>query len=75
MNVVVSKEFLGAEEDAELVEWVIADGSSVSEGDTIAQLETSKLTTEFVAPASGVITFVAEVGDVVSAGESIASIA
>ncbi|MGB3413823.1 MAG: lipoyl domain-containing protein [Microbacteriaceae bacterium] len=75
MDVVLNQEFLGEEEEADLVEWLVADGATVAEGDAIAQLETSKLVADFLAPAAGVLSHKAEAGDVVNLGDVIAEIA
>ena len=74
MDVVLNQEFLG-EEEADLVEWLVEDGATVAEGDAIAQLETSKLVADFLAPAAGVLIQKAEAGDVVNLGDVIAEIA
>ena len=74
MDVILGKEFLGAEEEADLVEWLVKDGATVALGDPIAQLETSKLVSDFEAPAAGVVTLKAEVGEVVSVDDVIATI-
>tara|TARA_R110002051_G_scaffold317518_1_gene398786 strand:- start:5844 stop:6071 length:228 start_codon:yes stop_codon:yes gene_type:complete len=74
MDVVLGKEFLGDEDEADLVEWLVADGATVAQGDPLAQVETSKLVNDFVSPAGGVITLKAEVGDVVSGDDIIAII-
>lgn len=42
-------------EDATLVEWLVAVGEEVSEGDTIAEVETDKATSDLESPASGTI--------------------
>lgn len=74
MDVKVTKEYLGEETEADLVEWNVEPGATVAEGDIIAQLETSKLVCEFKAPASGVVTFNVEIGDVVELDDVIATI-
>lgn len=75
MDVVLNQEFLGEEEEADLVEWLVEDGATVAEGDALAQFETSKLVAEFKAPAAGVVTRKADEGDVVNLGDTFASIA
>lgn len=74
MDVVLTQEFLGEEEEADLVSWAVEDGSNVNKGDVICQLETSKLVSDFEAPATGRITFKAEEGDVVNVNEVLATI-
>ncbi len=38
-----------------IVEWLVAEGDAVSEGDGIVLIETEKVSTELEAPASGII--------------------
>lgn len=75
MDVNLTADLLGDEEEADLVEWLVADGTTVTEGQAIASFETSKLVNELVSPAAGVITLVKEAGDLVSLDETIATIA
>lgn len=75
MDIILTKEFLGTEEEADLVEWSVENGATVAAGDTIAQLETSKLVTEFAAPTDGVITHKVAAGEVISVDEVFATIA
>ncbi|WP_394160363.1 lipoyl domain-containing protein [Galactobacter valiniphilus] len=70
-DIVLTPEFLADEDEADLVSWLVADGTSVAVGDMICQLETAKLVTDFPSPAAGVLRHRAEEGDVVNAGETI----
>ena len=74
MDIVLTQEFLGSEEEADLVEWLVESGSAVAEGDVICQLETSKLVTDFPAPTAGVLTQKVDTGDVVSVNDVFAVI-
>ncbi|MEI2279533.1 lipoyl domain-containing protein [Paenarthrobacter ilicis] len=65
MDVIVGQELLGSETEADLSEWLVEDGSEVTAGQAIAELETSKVQVEVVSPASGTLTYVAAEGDVV----------
>ena len=42
-------------EDAVVLEWVVAIGATVAEGDTVVVLETAKATVDVVAPAAGTL--------------------
>lgn len=75
MDVVLNQEFLGEEEEADLVEWLVEEGATVAEGDALAQFETSKLVAEFKSPAAGVVSQKSEEGDVVNLGDVFATIA
>ena len=58
-----------------IVEWLVAEGDSVAQGDPIALIETEKVSTELEAPASGVIMEIGcEVDDEIPVGEIIAYI-
>ncbi|KAM9866319.1 hypothetical protein ACIFOC_00523 [Leucobacter aridicollis] len=74
MDVNLTKDLLGDEEEADLVEWLVEDGATVTEGQNIASIETSKLVNELVAPVAGVISLKKDAGDMVSLDETIATI-
>lgn len=74
MNVLLTTDFLGDEDEAELTEWLVEDGDEVTEGQPIAELETSKTSTEITAPRAGAISLTAKEGDIISVDESIATI-
>lgn len=74
MDVNLTKDLLGDEEEADLVEWLVEDGATVTEGQPIASFETSKIVSELEAPAAGVITLKKEAGDLVELDETIATI-
>ena len=74
MNVLLTSDFLGDEGEAELTEWLVEDGDQVTEGQPIAELETSKTTNEITAPRAGTISLSAQEGDVVNVDEIIATI-
>lgn len=75
MDIALTADFLGDEEEADLVEWLVDDGATVEQGTPIAQFETSKLVNEFVAPAPGTLTRKVAEGDVVSLDDVFATIA
>ena len=74
MDVNLTKELLGDDEEADLAEWLVEDGATVTEGQVIASLETSKLVNDLVAPGAGVITLKKAAGDLVELDETIATI-
>ncbi|MCF2573163.1 acetyl/propionyl/methylcrotonyl-CoA carboxylase subunit alpha [Brevibacterium sp. UCMA 11754] len=57
-----------------LVDYLIADGAEVAEGDDVAVLSAMKMETRVQAPAAGALKQVAKVGDMVAVGEVIARI-
>ncbi len=66
---------IGDADSVELVEVCVAEGDSVSEGDSIVVLETDKASVEVPAPADGVITTLyAREGSAVKSGERIAQL-
>lgn len=74
MDVVVDQTILGTETEADISEWLVEDGSQVTQGQSVAELETSKVQVEVPAPAAGTITFLAAEGDVIEPGAIIARI-
>jgi len=64
---------LGSDQGAELVEYLVAVGSAVEEGDSLVLLESDKASMEVPAPAAGVMTeWLATVGSTVKQGDLIA---
>jgi 2-oxoglutarate dehydrogenase E2 component (dihydrolipoamide succinyltransferase) len=74
MNVVVGLETLGEEKDADLMSWLVEDGSVVEAGQAIAVLETAKVTLDIEAPVAGVIRILVRAGQVVELGQAIARV-
>ena len=58
-----------------ILEWHVAEGEEVTEGDTIVEVSTDKIDAEVPAPASGVITkIMAQPDDTVSVGQVLAQL-
>lgn len=58
-----------------IVEWLVAEGDSVAQGDPIVLIETEKVSAEVEAPANGVVMEIGcEVDDEIPVGEIIAYI-
>jgi pyruvate/2-oxoglutarate dehydrogenase complex dihydrolipoamide acyltransferase (E2) component len=57
-----------------LVEWLVADGDSVAEGQIIYRLETDKVENDIESPAAGVIHITGEEGEVYDVGTPIGEI-
>jgi pyruvate dehydrogenase E2 component (dihydrolipoamide acetyltransferase) len=55
-------------EDGVVVRWLVDDGSSVTKGQEIVEIETDKATMPFESPAGGQLQIVASVGDTASVG-------
>jgi pyruvate/2-oxoglutarate dehydrogenase complex dihydrolipoamide acyltransferase (E2) component len=60
--------------EAGLVEWLVDDGATVTEGQALYVIETDKVETEIEASTSGVIHRAAEAGQTYPVGTEIASI-
>ncbi len=59
-------------EEGLIVEWLVAEGDTVAEGDGIVVIETEKVSTEVEAPSGGVIMELScEVDDEVPVGQII----
>jgi len=54
--------------EAQIAEWLVADGAPVKEGDPLYLLEADKSTNEVEAPASGTLTILAETGETYEVG-------
>ncbi|MBC8587655.1 dihydrolipoamide acetyltransferase family protein [Paratissierella segnis] len=53
-----------------IIKWLVDIGDNVNEGDSIAEVETDKVTTEIPTPKSGkVLELMADAGDVINVGE------
>ena len=76
MKTVVKVEKFGdSAENIYIVEWKVAAGDQVSEGDTLLIGDTNKVEVEIPAPVSGVITEIfANVDDEVDVGEPLCEI-
>jgi pyruvate dehydrogenase E2 component (dihydrolipoamide acetyltransferase) len=59
-------------EEGTIVKWLVSEGTSVSRGDEIAEIETDKATMTYEADSDGVISLVAAEGDTLPIGSVIA---
>lgn len=57
-----------------LAEWTVADGDTVTEGQTIYLLESDKSTNEVESPATGIIRIEAEAGETYEVGAFLGTI-
>jgi pyruvate/2-oxoglutarate dehydrogenase complex dihydrolipoamide acyltransferase (E2) component len=58
-----------------ILEWHVAEGQEVAEGDTVVEVSTDKIDAEVPAPASGVVTkILAQPDDTVEVGQALAQI-
>ena len=60
--------------EATIVEWLVADGDSVQEGQPLYLLETDKTENEVPSPVAGVITLIGVVDETYEVGTVIAEI-
>ena len=58
-----------------LVEWLVADGATVTAGEPLYLLETDKVENEITAPCSGVISITGAAGQTYPVGTPVAKIA
>lgn len=54
---------MGLVEEVLLMQWLVEDGATVAAGDEVVIVETDKVETALVAPASGRITIIVPPGD------------
>jgi pyruvate/2-oxoglutarate dehydrogenase complex dihydrolipoamide acyltransferase (E2) component len=60
--------------EATLVEWLVAEGERVEEGQPLYIIETEKVEQEIDAPASGVVRWTAEFGETYEVGTQIGNL-
>ena len=75
MDVIVTEKVLGEESEADLVEWLVADGASVQAGQPIAELETDKVRVQIESPAAGTVRILVGPSSVVELNAVIARVA
>ena len=61
--------------EANLVEWMVADGATVAKGDPLYALESEKSVQEIEAPVAGVVKILKPAGEVYEVGTVIGHIA
>lgn len=61
-------------QDGRLVEWLVADGGEVAEGQPIYNLEIEKSTMEVEAPAAGTLKQIGTAGETYQVGDTIGEI-
>jgi pyruvate/2-oxoglutarate dehydrogenase complex dihydrolipoamide acyltransferase (E2) component len=54
-----------------IVEWLVADGGRVAEGEVLYRLETEKIELDVECPATGVVHVTGQVGETYSVGEEV----
>lgn len=60
--------------EATLVEWLVEDGATVSEGQDLYAIETDKSVQEIQSPVSGTLKIIAAPGEVYEVGQLIARV-
>jgi pyruvate/2-oxoglutarate dehydrogenase complex dihydrolipoamide acyltransferase (E2) component len=63
-----------AMQEATIVEWLVADGSTVKQGDCIYAMESDKSVQEVEAPEGGMIRILGQVGETYPVGTVVAHI-
>ena len=57
-----------------IIEWLVADGDQVQEGDALFLIETDKVENEVGATAAGVVRITGEEGETYAVGDSVGEI-
>ncbi|WP_165189671.1 biotin/lipoyl-containing protein [Caulobacter soli] len=60
--------------EAQIAEWLVADGAHVTEGQPLYSLEADKSTNEVEAPASGTLRIIAQIGEIYEVGTVLGTI-
>jgi pyruvate/2-oxoglutarate dehydrogenase complex dihydrolipoamide acyltransferase (E2) component len=74
VDLIVEPGQLGEEADADLIKWLVPDGSEVVADQPVVELSTAKVVVQLVAPANGVLTYLKPAGSVVEVGTTIGRI-
>ncbi|MDL0431573.1 lipoyl domain-containing protein [Marinobacter sp. TBZ242] len=74
-EVLIPRDLWEEDDEAVITSWLVSDGASVSEGDMIAELMVAKIQYELFSPATGTLTILKEIDDVVAKGDCVATIA
>lgn len=61
--------------EAEVTEWLVADGAAVAAGDAILSISTTKMAIDIEAPASGTLTIMIGEGELAEVGAVLGEIA
>jgi pyruvate/2-oxoglutarate dehydrogenase complex dihydrolipoamide acyltransferase (E2) component len=60
--------------EAQIAEWLVPDGSQVTEGQPLYSLEADKSTNEVEAPATGTLRIIAQIGEIYEVGTVLGTI-
>ncbi len=60
--------------EAEITEWLKADGDAVEDGEPIVNISTTKMAMDLDAPASGTLKILLEEGEIAEVGDTLAEI-
>jgi len=74
IEVLIPHDLWEEDDEAVITSWLASDGAGVSEGDMVAELMVAKIQYELLAPATGTLTILKEVDDVVAKGDCVATI-
>ena len=61
--------------EAEVNEWLKADGETVAQGEPVVNISTTKMAMDLEAPAAGALRIVVEEGEIAEVGATLAEIA
>jgi pyruvate/2-oxoglutarate dehydrogenase complex dihydrolipoamide acyltransferase (E2) component len=74
MDVIVTRELLGEEGEADVSSWLVPNGAIVANGQPIAEIETAKVRVEITAPRSGTLEILVKAGAVIEPDAVIARV-
>lgn len=61
--------------EAEVTEWLKADGAAVAQGEPVVNISTTKMAMDLEAPAAGTLKIVVAEGEIAEVGATLAKIA
>ena len=65
---------MGRKQDGILTKWLAADGANVEEGDRLFAYETSKMASDILSPAAGILHHVVSEGERIKYDQTVATI-
>ncbi len=73
-EIIIAEDLWEEDTEAVVTSWLVSSGSTVEQGDLIAEIMTDKIQHEIEAPASGTLTITSDVDAVVNKGDVIGTI-
>ena len=73
-DVIIPLDMWEDDKEGVIISWIYRTGATVTEGEPICEVMVEKVQSDLLAPASGELTIIEEADEVVSKGQTIATI-